>query len=112
MEGYRAVYGMIMDKQLAVDEAIALVFKAPKSYTGENVVEFSCHGGLFVMQRVLRVVLENGARPALPGEFTKRAFLNGRLDLTEAESVMNIISAHGEQASILTECWMGHLAKK
>ena len=113
LEGYRAVYGTIMDKQLAVDEAIALVFRAPKSYTGENVVEFSCHGGLFVMQRVLRVVLENGARPALPGEFTKRAFLNGRLDLTEAESVMNIISAHGEQASMAAlNALDGALSKK
>ncbi len=99
LQGYRATYGMIMDKQSAVDEAIALVFKAPKSYTGEDIVEFSCHGGLFIMQRVLRIVLENGARPAQAGEFTKRAFLNGRIDLTEAESVMNIIGAHGEQAA-------------
>ncbi|NCC87518.1 MAG: tRNA uridine-5-carboxymethylaminomethyl(34) synthesis GTPase MnmE [Clostridia bacterium] len=99
LQGYNALYGTIMDKQSAVDEAISLVFKAPKSYTGEDVVEFSCHGGLFVMQRVLRTVLDNGARAAQAGEFTKRAFLNGRIDLTEAESVMNIISAHGEQAA-------------
>ena len=99
LQGYNALYGTIVDKQSAVDEAISLVFRAPKSYTGENVVEFSCHGGLFVMQRVLRTVLENGARAAQAGEFTKRAFLNGRIDLTEAESVMNIISAHGEQAA-------------
>jgi len=99
LQGYHATYGMIMDKQLAVDEAISLVFRAPKSYTGEDVVEFSCHGGLFVMQRVLRVILEQGARAAQAGEFTKRAFLNGRIDLTEAESVMNIIGAHGEQAA-------------
>ncbi len=113
LQGYRAAYGMIMDKQTAVDEAIALVFRAPKSYTGEDVVELSCHGGLFVMQRVLRVVLENGARAAQAGEFTKRAFLNGRLDLTEAESVMNIISAHGEQAtSAALNTLDGALSKK
>lgn len=99
LQGYKALYGTIIDKQSAVDEAISLVFRAPKSYTGEDVVEFSCHGGLFVMQRVLRTVLENGARAAQAGEFTKRAFLNGRIDLTEAESVMNIISAYGEQAA-------------
>lgn len=99
LQGYHAAFGTIMDKQSSVDEAVALVFRAPKSYTGENVVEFSCHGGLFIMQKVLRIVFSAGARPALAGEFTKRAFLNGKLDLTEAESVMNIISAHGEQAA-------------
>ncbi|MEG0979336.1 MAG: tRNA uridine-5-carboxymethylaminomethyl(34) synthesis GTPase MnmE [Oscillospiraceae bacterium] len=113
LQGYRAIYGTIMDKQSAVDEAIALVFRTPKSYTGEDVVEFSCHGGLFVMQRVLRVVIESGARPAQAGEFTKRAFLNGRMDLTEAEAVMNIISAHGEQAATVALAALeGSLSKK
>lgn len=99
LQGYHAAFGTIMDKQSSVDEAVALVFRAPKSYTGEDVVELSCHGGLFVMQKVLRLVINNGARLAQAGEFTKRAFLNGKLDLTQAESVMNIISAHGEQAT-------------
>lgn len=113
LQGYRATYGMIMDEQSAVDEAIALIFRAPKSYTGEDIVEFSCHGGLFVMQKVLRVILEHGARPAQAGEFTKRAFLNGRIGLTEAESVMNIIGAHGEQAaSAALNSLEGTLSKK
>ena len=81
-----------------IDDAIALVFRAPKSYTGEDVVELSCHGGLYVTKRLLEAVLQAGARPALAGEFTKQAFLNGKMDLTQAESVMGIISAGSEQA--------------
>ena len=82
-----------------LDECVALVFRAPRSYTGENVVELSCHGGLFVLQQVLRAALASGAVAAGPGEFTKRAFLNGKLDLTEAEAVMGIIHAQGEQGA-------------
>ena len=85
-------------EEKCVDEAVALVFKAPKSYTGEDVVEISCHGGLLVTKQVLRAALANGAVPAEAGEFTKRAFLNGKMDLTRAESVMSIISAKSEQA--------------
>lgn len=96
--GYRALYGEIVEDGRAVDEAVALVFRAPKSYTGENVVELSCHGGIYTAKLVLRLVISKGARAASAGEFTKRAFLNGRLDLAEAEAVMNIISAQGEQA--------------
>ncbi|MBQ6708900.1 MAG: tRNA uridine-5-carboxymethylaminomethyl(34) synthesis GTPase MnmE [Clostridia bacterium] len=99
LSGYSAAYGKVYDEDKVIDEAIALVFRAPKSYTGEDVVEISCHGGLFVTQRVLRTVLKNGAQPAEAGEFTKRAFLNGRIDLSKAEAVMNIISANGEQAA-------------
>lgn len=99
LSGYKAAFGRVFLDEKPLDEAVALVFRAPKSYTGEDVVEISCHGGLFVTKQVLRAALENGAVPAEAGEFTKRAFLNGKMDLTEAEAVMNIISAHGEQSS-------------
>ena len=96
--GYSALYGKAYDKTGNIDNVVALVFKAPKSYTGEDVVEISCHGGLFVTDKVLKAVYDAGAIPAEAGEFTKRAFLNGKMDLTSAESIMNIISAQGEQA--------------
>ncbi len=98
LRGYSALFGKVYDGDEALDEAVALVFRAPKSYTGENVAELSCHGGAYVAQRVLRAVYAAGAEPAGPGEFTKRAFLNGKLDLAEAESVMNVISARGKEA--------------
>lgn len=98
--GYQAILGTVMAGDVVIDEAIATVFRAPKSYTGEDVVELSCHGGLFVTRRVLRAVLQSGAVPAEAGEFTKRAFLNGKLDLAEAEAVMQLICAQGEQASL------------
>ncbi|MBO7690946.1 MAG: tRNA uridine-5-carboxymethylaminomethyl(34) synthesis GTPase MnmE [Clostridia bacterium] len=102
--GYTMHFGTVVepaeDGSLSpVDQAVCLVFRAPASYTGEDVVELQCHGGMFVMQKILRLVLAAGAEAAGPGEFTKRAFLNGKLDLSEAESVMNMISAHGEQAA-------------
>ena len=75
------------------------MFRAPHSYTGEDVVEFSCHGGLYLTRRVLRAVLDGGASPAGPGEFTRRAFLNGKMGLTEAEAVMDMIGAKGRQAA-------------
>ncbi|MBR5321398.1 MAG: tRNA uridine-5-carboxymethylaminomethyl(34) synthesis GTPase MnmE [Clostridia bacterium] len=96
--GYSALYGKATDENGSIDNVVALLFRAPKSYTGEDVVEISCHGGLFVTDKVLKAVLDAGAIPAEAGEFTKRAFLNGKMDLTSAESVMNIISAQGEQA--------------
>lgn len=96
--GYSALYGKAYDKNGNIDNVVALIFRAPKSYTGEDVVEISCHGGLYVTDKVLKAVFEAGAVPAEAGEFTKRAFLNGKMDLTSAESVMNIISAQGEQA--------------
>ena len=98
-EGYRAHFGRIFDGETAVDEVICLVFRAPHSYTGENVVEINCHGGVFLMKKILRLVFENGASPAAPGEFTKRAFLNGKMDLSKAEGVMSLISAQGEQGA-------------
>ncbi len=98
ISGYSALYGKVYDSNEALDTSVALLFRAPKSYTGEDVVEISCHGGLYVTKRVLRAVLSAGAVPAEPGEFTKRAFLNGKMDLTGAESVMNIISAQGAEA--------------
>ncbi len=98
-EGYRAHYGRFFDGENAVDEAICLVFRAPHSYTGENVVEINCHGGVFLTKKILRLVLASGASPAAPGEFTKRAFLNGKMDLSKAEGVMSLISAQGEQGA-------------
>ena len=96
--GYSALYGKVYDGETPLDDAVALVFRAPKSYTGEDVVEISCHGGLFILQKVLRAVFNAGAVPAEGGEFTKRAFLNGKMDLNEAEAVMGLISASGEEA--------------
>ncbi len=98
-KGYRAYFGKVHDDEGDIDECIALVFKAPHSYTGENVVELSCHGGLYVLRRTLRAVLAKGAHPAKAGEFTERAFLNGKMDLTQAEAVMDLIGAQGKQAA-------------
>lgn len=98
-KGYQALYGRVYDGDELIDEAIALNFIGPASFTGEDVVELSCHGGLYLMRRVLKAVFSAGAVPAGPGEFTRRAFLNGKMGLTEAESVMQLISAQGEQAA-------------
>lgn len=99
LQGYQAVYGTAYDlNEERIDDVVALVFRNPKSYTGENVVELSCHGGVYIMTRLLQAVLSAGAIPAAAGEFTKRAFLNGKMDLAEAEAVMQLISAKGEQA--------------
>ena len=97
-KGYTAAYGKIFDGDDYLDDGIALIFKAPKSYTGEDVVEISVHGGVFLIKKVLRVALNAGATAAQGGEFTKRAFENGKISLTQAESVMQMISATGEQA--------------
>ena len=86
VEGYRAKFGRILSGGEPIDEAVALVFRAPKSYTGEDVVELSVHGGLFIVQKTLEAVYDAGAAPAEPGEFTKRAFLNGKIDLAQAEA--------------------------
>lgn len=95
----RVVQGRIERDGDVVDEVLLTVFRAPRSYTGEDVVEISGHGGTVVAQAVLRAVLEAGARPADPGEFTRRAFLNGKMDLTQAEAVMDLISAKGEASA-------------
>lgn len=102
LPGYSALYGKVYDNGTPIDDAVALVFRGPKSYTGEDVVELSCHGGLYIMQKVLRAVFNAGAIPAEAGEFTKRAFLNGKMDLNEAEAVMSLISASGEEARAAT----------
>lgn len=99
MKGYRAALGYVYKNGEKLDEVIATVFRAPNSYTGENIVELSCHGGIFITREILRTVIEAGAVPAEAGEFTKRAFLNGKLDLTEAEAVIDIISAKSKNAA-------------
>lgn len=96
LKGYQAAYGKMADKTGPIDEGVALVFKAPHSYTGEDVVELSCHGGIHVLGRVLGALLDAGAQPAGAGEFSKRAFLNGKMDLTQAEAVADIIFAQGD----------------
>lgn len=114
LRGYTAVLGgaYTADSE-KLDDVVALVFAAPKSYTGEDIVELSCHGGLYVTRKILREVLAAGASPAGPGEFTRRAFLNGKIDLTQAEAVMQIIGAGGEQAARAAEAGSsGTLSKK
>lgn len=96
MKGYSAAYGQVKDGDTVLDDAVALVFKAPHSYTGEDTVEISLHGGTYMLKSVLRLILDNGASLAAAGEFTKRAFINGKFDLTRAESVMGLISAESE----------------
>lgn len=91
-------YGHIYDGEEMVDEALVLLMRAPRTFTGEDTVEIDCHGGVCAMKRVLDVVLKSGARIAEPGEFTKRAFLNGRLDLSQAEAVMDVIQSKNEYA--------------
>lgn len=91
-------YGFVMDGQEKIDECMAVMMRAPRSYTREDVVEFQLHGGGLIAQRVLALCLKNGAVLAQPGEFTRRAFLNGRIDLSQAEAVMALISAQGEQS--------------
>jgi len=91
-------YGFIQDGEEVVDEVLVLLMRGPRSFTAEDTVEIHCHGGVYAMKRVLETVLKNGARPAEPGEFTKRAFLNGRIDLSQAEAVMDVIQAKNEYA--------------
>ncbi len=100
-ESHRILYGYIRHPQTQqlVDEALLLIMQAPRSYTKEDVVEFQCHGGIMAVQWVLQLCLESGARLAQPGEFTLRAFLNGRLDLTQAESVIDLVGAKSPQAA-------------
>ncbi|MBQ1211762.1 MAG: tRNA uridine-5-carboxymethylaminomethyl(34) synthesis GTPase MnmE, partial [Clostridia bacterium] len=99
LDGYSALYGHAYDRDGDIDDCVALVFRAPHSYTGEDVVELSCHGGLYLLKRVLRATLDAGAVPAEAGEFTKRAFLNGKMDLTGADAVMDLIGAGGALAA-------------
>lgn len=113
MKGYTAAFGKVYDNEELLDDAVALLFRAPKSYTGEDTVEISVHGGTHLIRRVLRAITAAGARLAEGGEFTKRAFLNGKMSLTEAESVMNLISAKNDRAlNIATKNKEGALSKK
>ena len=91
-------YGFIWDEEELIDEVLVMVMDGPRSYTGEDTVEIDCHGGVLAMKRVLETVIKYGARPAEPGEFTKRAFLNGRIDLSQAEAVIDVINAQNEYA--------------
>lgn len=99
IKGYTALFGHIYNNEEVLDEAVVLKYVAPKSFTGENVVEISCHGGMYITKEVLNAVIMAGASLAESGEFTKRAYLNGKMDLTEAESVMDIISAKSKSAA-------------
>lgn len=91
-------YGYIYDGDEVVDEVLIMLMRAPRSFTAEDTIEINCHGGIVAMRRILETVIKNGARPAEPGEFTKRAFLNGRIDLSQAEAVIDVIHAKNEYA--------------
>lgn len=95
---YTIHYGNIVDGDEIIDEVIVLLMRGPHSYTAEDTVEIDCHGGIYVMKKILELVIHNGARAAEPGEFTKRAFLNGRIDLSQAEAVIDVIQAKNEYA--------------
>ena len=95
-ESYRMYYGNIVDGQELIDECIVLIMKGPNSYTKEDVAEIDCHGGIYILYRILNLVLKHNVRAAEPGEFTKRAFLNGRIDLTQAEAVMDLIGSKND----------------
>ena len=113
MSGYTCALGKVISNKRAIDECIATVFRAPRSYTGEDIVELSCHGGIAVTRDTLRAVLDAGATLAQPGEFTKRAFLNGKMDLIEAESVMNLISAKSSgEAQAALSVKEGYISKQ
>lgn len=99
LKGYSAKFGNVYSDGESFDNAVALVFRSPKSYTGEDVVELSVHGGIFIVEKTLEAVFAAGAKPAQAGEFTKRAFLNGKMDLAQAESVASLISAQGQFAA-------------
>lgn len=96
--GYTVHYGMAVDGEQVLDEVLVMLMRGPHSYTAEDMAEIDCHGGRLVMQKILEAVLKNGARAAEPGEFTKRAFLNGRMDLSQAEAVMDLIQSKNEMA--------------
>lgn len=97
-ESHTIHYGFIYDGDVLIDEVMLLIMRAPHSFTSEDTIEIDCHGGILVMNRILETVIKNGARPAEPGEFTKRAFLNGRIDLSKAEAVMDLIHSKNEFA--------------
>ena len=115
LKGYESAYARFTDpvNNKTIDDVVVTFFKAPHSYTGEDMIEISCHGGQAVRQEILRVLNSCGIRPAAPGEFTKTAFINGKLDLTEAEAVMNVISADSSRALEASNSQlMGELLKR
>jgi len=113
MEPRRQYFGVLEEEGRKLDEVLACVYRGPRSYTGEDVVEISCHGGVLLSRRVLEAVLARGARPAQPGEFTQRAFLAGRMDLTQAEAVMDLIAAQSDLAlRAATEQLEGRLGER
>ncbi|MBQ3540671.1 MAG: tRNA uridine-5-carboxymethylaminomethyl(34) synthesis GTPase MnmE, partial [Phascolarctobacterium sp.] len=106
------VYGHVYEEDSLIDEVLAVYMKAPRSYTAEDVVEIQCHGGVQSLKKILELSYKEGARPAEPGEFTKRAFLNGRIDLTQAEAVMDIIKSRSEASlKLAVRQQNGQLAK-
>ncbi|MCD7889835.1 MAG: tRNA uridine-5-carboxymethylaminomethyl(34) synthesis GTPase MnmE [Oscillospiraceae bacterium] len=112
MAGYTCGYGKIVREGRTLDDVILTVFRAPHSYTGEDTVEISCHGGVYLAREVLKLLIEQGAEPAPAGEFTKRAFLSGKLSLTQAEGVLDIISANGERELVSARAMRdGNLSK-
>ena len=106
-------YGFIMDEKEKIDEVLVSLFLAPKTYTKEDIVEINCHGGIATTNRILEVIIKAGARFAEPGEFTKRAYLNGRIDLIEAEGVMDLIEAKTDKMrKVALNQLDGNLSKK
>lgn len=98
VDSHTVHYGHIVQNHKVIDEVMVLVLKSPRTYTREDVVEIDCHGGVYIMQQILKALMEQGVRVAEPGEFTKRAFLNGRIDLSQAESVMDLIESRSQAA--------------
>ena len=98
ISGYQVLYGKIIEKKQIIDDVIVAVFKNPHSFTGENTVEINCHGSTFIQQKIIELLINNGARLALPGEFSKRAFLNGKLDLSQTEAIADLINSKSSAA--------------
>lgn len=98
ISGYQVLYGKIIEKKQIIDDVIVTVFKNPHSFTGENTVEINCHGSTFIQQKIIELLINNGARLALPGEFSKRAFLNGKLDLSQTEAIADLINSKSSAA--------------
>jgi tRNA modification GTPase len=113
MEARRSYFGEIYDATGVIDQVLVTIFRRPQSYTGEDLIEISCHGGILVTRKILSLLLNAGARSAEPGEFTQRAFLNGKMDLTQAEAVMDLIRAQTELAlRAANEQLAGHLGRE
>jgi tRNA modification GTPase len=113
MEARRSYFGEIYDATGMIDQVLVTIFRRPQSYTGEDLIEISCHGGILVTRKILSLLLNAGARSAEPGEFTQRAFLNGKMDLTQAEAVMDLIRAQTELAlRAANEQLAGHLGRE